>query len=164
MTEKEGNSGSGVEPSPSPSLEKGGEQVAPVSGGKATKKHRISRKTKRARSLRNNATGAEKLLWTKLNRRQIGGQKFRRQHPLGPFILDFYCVDLKYCIELDGDHHGRESVRLKDERRSQYLAAQGVTVSRFWNNDIFDNLDGVVETIFCEADALARVALTLKEA
>ena len=164
MHEKEGNGRSGAEPSPSPSLEKGGEQVAAVASGKAKKKHRISPKTKRARSLRNNATGAEKLLWTKLNRRQIGGYKFRRQHPLGPFILDFYCVDLKYCIELDGDHHGREPVRLKDERRSQYLAAQGVTVSRFWNNDIFDNLDGVVETIFSEAGALARVALTLKGA
>jgi len=118
-------------PQPLWTLKKGGGQAAPAANVKAKKKYRTASKTKRARRLRNEATGAERLFWTKLNRKQIDGHKFRRQHPVGLYVLDFYCVELKLCIELDGDQHGFDENRKKDERRTQYLEGQGMTVIRY---------------------------------
>lgn len=99
----------------------------------------------RARNLRQNQTEAEKKLWSRL-RRDALGKNFRRQHPLGPYIVDFVCLELKLVIEADGGQHG-EDAALHDQRRTAWLGARGYRVLRFWNNDILANIDGVVEVI-----------------
>ena len=100
----------------------------------------------RARQLRSGATSAENILWQKLRRKQINGRRFRRQQPIGPFVVDFYCPELTIAIELDGDSHGgKES---QDKSRQEFLEAQGLAVLRFWNSDVWQNLDGVLQTIY----------------
>jgi very-short-patch-repair endonuclease len=101
----------------------------------------------RARALRAAQTEVERRLWQRLRHRQLNGAKFRRQHPIGGFIVDFFCMDSRLVIELDGSHHGEESERHADERRTEYLASQGYRVLRFWNEEVLDNIDGVLETI-----------------
>ena len=101
-----------------------------------------------ARTLRTNATDAEILLWSRLRRRQIGGHRFRRQHPIGGYVADFACVSQRLVIELDGGQHSER--RRRDEARTQDLEALGYRVLRFWNDDVFSDLDGVVERIATE--------------
>jgi very-short-patch-repair endonuclease len=97
------------------------------------------------------------LLWQKLRNRQLGAD-FRRQHPAGSFILDFYCPALRLAIELDGGQHANESKR--DQERDAWLAQRGVTVLRFWNSDVTDNLGGVLEAIAAKAADLRSSELT----
>ncbi len=149
------------EPTPDPSLEKGGEEAAPVL--KAKKKYRIADKTKRARHLRNEATQAEKFLWTKLSRRQLGGFKFRRQYPYGLYVLDYYCVELKLSVEVDGGQHGEDRVRRKDEIRTSYLGKAGVTVIRFWNYEVLSAIDGVMDAILEQAHAIAKENMLFRQ-
>ncbi|MFA9441346.1 endonuclease domain-containing protein [Uliginosibacterium sp. sgz301328] len=78
-----------------------------------------------ARELRHGQTDAERALWQVLRGRRMAGARFRRQHPLEPYVLDFYCHDLKLAIELDGGQHNAEQGRTHDERRSAFLASQG---------------------------------------
>jgi len=104
----------------------------------------------RARRLRGDSTEVEKLLWSRLRSRQLG-VKFRRQMWLCGYIADFASAEAKLVVELDGGQHDR--VRQKDERRSAVMAREGYEVIRFWNNDVFENLDGVLEMICA---ALAR--------
>lgn len=107
----------------------------------------------RVRTLRRNATETETLLWSRLRNRQLEGFKFRHQVWLGPFIADFYCKEAKLIIEVDGSQH---SERAKyDHRRSEYLAQQGNRILRFWNNEVLENLDGVLIAI--RAELLSRV-------
>jgi len=110
----------------------------------------IPAKTARARELRNHATEAERRLWVLLNRRQAAGFRFRRQQPIGPYTLDFYCPEIRLAIELDGGQHAEKRAE-HDALRTEYLEAEGVTVLRFWNWEIFKHLDGVTRTIFDEA-------------
>jgi len=98
-----------------------------------------------ARNLRKQATKAETLLWGKLKMRQMQGFKFRRQQPIGPYIVDFVTFEKKLVIELDGGQHAME--REKDEKRDACLKGQGYEVLRFWDNQVFENLDGVLEVI-----------------
>jgi very-short-patch-repair endonuclease len=98
-----------------------------------------------ARNLRKQATKAETLLWGKLKMRQMQGFKFRRQQPIGSYIVDFVIFEKKLVIELDGGQHAME--REKDEKRDAWLKEQGYEVLRFWDNQIFENLDGVLEVI-----------------
>ena len=107
--------------------------------------------TERAQRLRRDATPAERKLWARLKGKQIDGMQFRRQHPVGPFIVDFYCAALNLAIELDGDSHGVDGAAEKDAARTAYLQAKGVSVLRFWNADVHSNVIGVVETIMIEA-------------
>jgi len=100
-------------------------------------------KTARARRLRRDATEVERRLWQKLRGAQIGGASFRRQHPAGRYILDFYCPALQLAIELDGGQHG--GMESRDRERDEWLAQQGVTVLRFWNSDVVENMPGVLE-------------------
>jgi very-short-patch-repair endonuclease len=101
----------------------------------------------RARSLRlENATLAERRLWQRLKGRQMGA-KFRRQHPFGPYVLDFVCLEAGLVIELDGGQHGLAEHAAHDEGRTAYLEARGLSVMRFWNPDVIDNPDGVCEAI-----------------
>jgi very-short-patch-repair endonuclease len=103
---------------------------------------RPSEETKlRVQALRKNATQPERILWSILRGRQLGELKFRRQHPIEPYIVDFYCAEARLVIELDGEsHHGRETY---DEERSKYLRALGLTVFRISNDDVIGNLEGV---------------------
>ena len=97
--------------------------------------------------MRRDATKAEKKLWYLLQRGQMAGLSFRRQHPLGKYIIDFYCSPLKLAIEVDGGQHNELVHQAKDERRSQWLRGKGVTVLRFWNNDVLQNIEGVWDEI-----------------
>lgn len=97
-----------------------------------------------ARDLRNNQTEAEKKLWFHINRKQIDGYKFRRQLNIDDkYIVDFVCLKKRLIIELDGGQHSAET----DKERTDYLNKQNFEILRFWNNDIFDNIDGVLEVI-----------------
>jgi len=101
--------------------------------------------TNNARSLRKNQTDAERLLWQKLRNRQLLNVKFRRQFPIAPYIADFVCLELKLIIELDGSQHFDQIVY--DNERSGFLKQRGFEVLRFWNNDVFKNTEGVLESI-----------------
>jgi very-short-patch-repair endonuclease len=101
--------------------------------------------TKRARELRTNLTDAERRLWQKLKRRQVAGVKFRRQQPIGPYIVDFVCLERRVVVEVDGGQHS-EQLR-QDERRNQWLEAQGYRILRFWNNDVLANTEVVAQTV-----------------
>lgn len=90
---------------------------------------------------------AEVLLWEQLRRKQLGGFTFRRQHPIRPFIVDFACMAEKLVIEIDGESHTCEDAEIRDAKRTEYLEAQGWSLLRFWNEDIYSNLGGVLEHI-----------------
>ena len=98
----------------------------------------------RARELRATATDAESLLWRHLRSGQLGGLKFRRQHPMPPYILDFYCEAARLAVELDGSQHGEQA----DAERTLSLEAQGVMVLRFWNNQLLLETAAVLEQIY----------------
>ena len=100
-----------------------------------------------ARTLRRNATGAERRLWQGLRREQVAGFRFRRQVALGGFIVDFASFDARLGIEVDGATHSTEEEIVRDGARSAALAAQGFEVLRFTNEDVYRNLDGVLNTI-----------------
>jgi very-short-patch-repair endonuclease len=107
-----------------------------------------------ARSLRRNATSAERRLWQGLRREQVAGFRFRRQVILAGFIADFACFEARVVIEVDGATHGTDEEVARDIARSATLAAQGYDVLRFTNDDVFHNLDGVLETIYMRLIAL----------
>ena len=94
-----------------------------------------------ARNLRKNQTDAEQMIWLQLKAKRFLGHKFRRQFPVDPYIVDFICLDLKLIIELDGSQHVEQVD--KDDDRTLFLNQRGFKVVRFWNNEVFENLDGV---------------------
>lgn len=100
----------------------------------------------RARSLRKNAPDAERRLWQVLRMRQLNGARFRRQRPIGPYILDFVCLEKKIAIELDGGQHSQS--RAYDKARDTWLRNQGFVVLRFWNHEIFTELETVKQVIW----------------
>ena len=105
----------------------------------------------RARQMRHEPAPAEKKLWSCLRNHRLDGFQFRRQHPVGGYVTDFYCAAAKLVVELDGDSHdGREEY---DEQRTRILQHEGCLVIRFLNADVFDHLDAVLEAILgaCEA-------------
>ena len=97
-----------------------------------------------ARALRQNLTDAEKKLWQAIRYRQLKGARFRRQVPLGNFIVDFACLESRLILEIDGGQHNESN---SDIRRDEWLKLSGFHVLRFWNNDVLGNLPGVLETI-----------------
>jgi very-short-patch-repair endonuclease len=101
-----------------------------------------------ARRLRANQTGAELMLWRELRRLETKGTHFRRQVPVGPYVADFACLAARLIIELDGSQHDDELGKARDEIRTRWLESEGYRVLRFWNNDLTDNLDSVLETIY----------------
>jgi very-short-patch-repair endonuclease len=105
----------------------------------------MNRTRVRARELRKNPTDAERLLWRKLRLWQIDGFKFRRQQPLGIYIVDFACLEKRLVIEIDGGQHAEDA--LYDRRRDDWLRAQDFIVLRFWNHDVLNNITGVLERI-----------------
>ncbi len=100
----------------------------------------------RARELRRNPTHAERALWQKLRLWQVEQHKFRRQQPLGSYIVDFVCLEKRLIIELDGGQHAEQ--KNYDNERDTWLRDQGFVVLRFWNNEVLGNIAGVMETIY----------------
>ena len=99
------------------------------------------------KALRLNGTSAEAVMWTQIKGRKINGRKWRRQFSVGPFIIDFYCPELRLGIELDGAPHYAPGGNEADEARSRYLREEGIRILRFENKDIWTSLEGVIETI-----------------
>ncbi len=103
-----------------------------------------------ARSQRRPLTDAEGLLWHYLRRRQLGGHKFRRQHPVGPFVADFACLAGRVVIELDGGQHTDQLAY--DRARDEYFRERGFHVLRFWNDDVMRRMDAVLDAIAVALD------------
>ncbi|MFZ5738550.1 MULTISPECIES: endonuclease domain-containing protein [Rhodopseudomonas] len=104
----------------------------------------VDQRIERARSLRQNPTDAERKLWQRLRRSAFSEVHFRRQATIGPYYADFACHALRLVIELDGGQHAESAA---DVVRTSYLHAAGYRVLRFWNNDVLNNIDGVMQTI-----------------
>jgi len=107
-------------------------------------------KTMLARKLRRNQSEAEKRLWRAVRSRRLGGYKFRRQVPIGHFIADFLCEDARLIVELDGGQHAEN--KADDLLRTQSLEAFGYRVIRFWNNEVFENMEGVLSLLLQELE------------
>ena len=102
----------------------------------------------RRRALRCSQTGTEKALWQKLRNRSFFGIKFFRQFSVGSYILDFYSPSLKLAIEVDGGQHMDEERKDYDTLRRDYLEGMGIDVLRFWNSEVLQNIDGVMQRIY----------------
>jgi very-short-patch-repair endonuclease len=100
-----------------------------------------------AKGLRKRSTDVERLLWSRLRAGRFEGMKFRRQHPIGQYIVDFVCLERKLIIELDGGHHALPEEIQKDKQRNDWLEDEGYTIVRFWDNDVLMNTSGVLEVI-----------------
>jgi very-short-patch-repair endonuclease len=96
------------------------------------------------RELRKQGTPAERMLWQKLRNKQLTGAKFRRQQSLGNYIVDFVCYEKRLIIEIDGGQHNEDKIAGQDEKRTVWLESKGFRVIRFWNNEVFENIEGMV--------------------
>ena len=112
-----------------------------------TNRRNLQKQKELRQSLRNNSTPAEACLWRALKGKQIDGLKFRRQFGFGPYILDFYCPEIRLCIELDGEVHKSSEAAEYDEQRTEYLRHNNVEVIRFDNEVVFYNTEGIIEEI-----------------
>lgn len=102
---------------------------------------------RKARELRRNMTHAQTVLWAEIRNRKLEGIKFRRQHPIGQFIVDFYCSEKNLAIEIDGDIHADELIKEYDQNRSFELEKLGLKVIRFNNSEVLGNLNEVLQEI-----------------
>jgi len=103
--------------------------------------------TQAAKELRQRQTEAEKLLWLKLKAKHLKGFKFRRQEPIGTYIVDFVSFEKKLIVEVDGSLHQETEIKINDIQRSAWLKEQGFKVLRFWNSDVTNNIGVVLEKI-----------------
>ena len=103
-----------------------------------------------AQKLRANATPQERTLWRALKELPIEGTHFRRQAPIGPYVVDFFCPAKRLIIELDGGHHNDDAVAERDSERQVWLEQEGYRVIRFWNSDVASDLNAVLERIYVE--------------
>ena len=101
----------------------------------------------RRQDLRKNQTDAEKVLWRHLRGQQLDGFRFFRQYSVGPYILDFYCPQIRLAVELDGGQHAESDIIAYDKERTQYLKSFDIKMLRFWNNEMLGNTDAVLEKI-----------------
>ncbi|MFM5522505.1 endonuclease domain-containing protein [Aeromonas jandaei] len=101
-----------------------------------------------AKRLRRDATLAEQKLWQQLRNRRLAGLKFRRQMPIGPYVVDFICLEQGLVIEVDGSQHGTQANQMHDEVRTAYLNQQGFRVIRVWNNDVLSQMEVVLAHIW----------------
>ena len=99
------------------------------------------------REFRKNPTKAEACLWEILRTKRLDGFKFRRQHPMGDYILDFYCPELKLAIEVDGQVHMDEEQKIYNQERTNNLKENGISVIRFWNSEVQNDISSVVNRI-----------------
>ena len=102
--------------------------------------------TEFARSLRKNVSDAENRIWYFLRGKRLNGYRFIREHPIGPYVVDFVCRRGKVVVELDGGQHA--DVIEYDNKRTEFLKERGYQVLRFWNNEVFENIEGVLEAIW----------------
>ena len=109
-----------------------------------------------ARKLRQEQTDAENLLWSHLRAYRLGGLKFRRQQPIGVYIVDFFCSEKNLIVELDGGQHQERAEY--DKARDVWLKSEGYTVLRYWNNEVMENMEGVLEDIGQVAGVLAEAS------
>jgi very-short-patch-repair endonuclease len=107
--------------------------------------HWRKKPTRTARTLRKTQTEAEAMLWARLRHRGHAGRKFRRQVPMGPYVVDFACLEEDLVIEIDGGQHAER--KDKDEKRTAWLEGRGLRVMRFWNNEVLENIEGVLIAI-----------------
>lgn len=107
----------------------------------------LSKYKEKRQELRNLSSKAEQLLWIKLKDSRFLDLKFRRQHGIGRYVADFYCTKLRLVIELDGDSHFNEDAIEYDKIRTEYFTQQRITVVRFTNNDVYKNMNGVLESL-----------------
>jgi very-short-patch-repair endonuclease len=103
-----------------------------------------------AKRLRSNTTLHERILWRALKEMPLVGTHFRRQAPIGPYVVDFFCPAAHLILELDGGHHNEDGQAIRDLKRQQWLEAEGYRVMRFWNSDIAKELPAVLERIYVE--------------
>ncbi|QWZ66013.1 endonuclease domain-containing protein [Aeromonas sp. FDAARGOS 1417] len=101
-----------------------------------------------AKRLRRDATQAEQKLWQQLRNRRLAGLKFRRQMSIGPYVVDFICLEQGLVIEVDGSQHGTQANQMHDEARTAYLNQQGFRVIRVWNNDVLSRMEVVLAHIW----------------
>ena len=101
----------------------------------------------KAKDLRRNTTETEKLLWEKIGRNQLSGFRFKRQHPIAHYIVDFYCHKAKLVVELDGGYHNQEDQMIYDTLRTEELMDLGLTVLRFRNEEVRNRMEYVLERI-----------------
>ncbi|MGE0581877.1 MAG: endonuclease domain-containing protein [Steroidobacteraceae bacterium] len=101
-----------------------------------------------ARRLRRNTTDAERTLWLHLRCRGLAQARFRRQHPIGPYVVDFACLEHRLVIELDGGHHGHARFKELDTKRTAWLESRGFRVIRFWNHDVLHRTESVLAMIY----------------
>jgi len=106
-----------------------------------------TRQRERARVLRRDLTDAERIIWNAVRAKRLAGASFRRQAPIGPYIVDFVCHDAMLIVEIDGGQHYEAEHLKRDERRDAYLSSNGFRVLRFNNHDVMTNRQGVLETI-----------------
>jgi len=116
-----------------------------------------------ARQLRKSQSDAEHRFWLHVRNRRLAGYKFRRQRPVGPYVVDFICESARVIVELDGGQHADQ--RRYDDNRDRYLRDRGYSVLRFWNNDVLQNMDGVLEAALRKLSdrALTRAARDLSQ-
>ncbi|WP_018265692.1 endonuclease domain-containing protein [Methylosinus sp. LW4] len=100
-----------------------------------------------ARRLRENTTSAEQRLWRELDRVPLLRTHFRRQAPIGPYVVDFVCLRERLVIEVDGPSHAETEASQRDTARTLWLEREGYRVLRFWNQEVYENIDGVLDTI-----------------
>ena len=137
------------------------EATSPAEAGEELRGRRVKRTAfakKLAKRLRKQPTDAEKRLWYFLHKKQLDGFRFKRQEAIGNYVADFVCPALKLVIEVDGGQHGVAVG--KDAARTAWLESQGHTVIRFWNNEVMDNIEGVLATIREEAAILKAMRTT----
>lgn len=108
----------------------------------------------RAREFRKQMTPDESQIWYYLRNRRLGGYKFVRECPIGPYIADFVCREKKIIVELDGGQHAKAEMIEYDQKRTGFLKTKGYRVLRFWNSDVRTNLHGVLESILAQLEAL----------
>ncbi len=106
-----------------------------------------SRQRQNAKSMRRAMTDAELKLWNELRAHRLMGMSFRRQVPIGPYIVDFACSTHRLIVEVDGSQHGDAGHARRDDERSAYLDASGWTILRFWNDDVIRDIDNVCQHI-----------------
>jgi len=108
------------------------------------------------RKLRKKQTEPEALLWQKLRNRAFENLKFYRQYSIGQYILDFYCPYLRFAIELDGSQHLEEEKQEYDDRRTDFLKNENIHLVRFYNTDVYEDLEGILEVIFDEVQNIIK--------
>ena len=108
------------------------------------------------RALRNSMPPTEHVLWSILRGKQIDGLKFRRQYGIGPYVVDFYCVEIQLAIEVDGSSHTSQQIWQRDQERQQYIESLGIAVLRLTNTAVQSDINMVIEQIWTVAQTLKR--------